>query len=146
MLCTQAIASAPAKRKRSRITRSSPRTRRRRCPPPVQPQVLAVPPSATTTTSSSSTAKTSAPVTTAPPTNTAPLYVTFDPLQVALETFDKVVSSSQPSNMSIAVSTHIYRALFKQFVSNCTSLYPQPITPSDLINATLTTLKALGLA
>jgi len=72
--------------------------------------------------------------------------VTYDPLQVALETFDKVVSSSQPNNISIAVSAHIYRALFKQFVSSFSLQYPQPLTPTDLINITLSTLKALGLA
>ena len=162
ILCTQLVASAPVrKRQRSaRITRRSQRSRKSRSVSQAQLQVPPAPaaavrstPSAVTATSSSSTLRTSAPATAAnsssvaaPPPTLPPLIVTFDPVQVALDTFDKVVNSSQSNNMTITVSAHIYRALFQQFVTSCSIQYPQPLTPTDLINITVSTLKALGLA
>jgi len=75
--------------------------------------------------------------------------VTLDPVQIAVDTFDNVVSASisdPPSrNLENAVSTHIYRSLFKQGVQTLANSCAQPLTPSVLIDVTISTLKSLGL-
>ncbi len=75
--------------------------------------------------------------------------ITLDPVQIAVDTFDNVMSTSisnPPSfNLEKAVSTHIYRLLFKQGVQTLANSFPQPLTPSALIDVTISTLKSLGL-
>ncbi len=75
--------------------------------------------------------------------------ITLDPVQIAVDTFDNVMSTSlsnTPSlNLEKAVSTHIYRLLFKQGVQTLANSFPQPLTPSALIDVTISTLKSLGL-
>ena len=76
----------------------------------------------------------------------------FDPIQIALDTFDKVVSacmakstSENPNNISFAVRTHIYRALFKECVTASALNFSQPITPSELIQVVTAALNSMGL-
>ena len=75
--------------------------------------------------------------------------ITLDPVQIAVDTFDNVMSTSlsnPPSfNLEKVVSNHIYRSLFKQGVQTLANSFPQPLTPSTLIDVTISTLKSLGL-
>jgi len=138
----ETLASASTRRKRkSLLTRKVYRPRQKRCPLTPSASLLAPP----------STQLSSQPEQTASCSTTQVVVatdVTLDPVQIAVDTFDNVVSASishSSANLENAVSSHIYRTLFKQGVQTLANSFPQPISPSDLIDVSISTLKSLGL-
>ncbi len=141
------LESETTRRKRKYlITRKVHHPRKKRCvetPPPETVASAAVPPPSLLSrlpAMAASCSKTQLPVET---------DITLDPVQIVVDTFDNVMITSlsnPPSfNLEKAVSNHIYRSLFKQGVQTLANSFPQPLTPSALIDVTISTLKSLGL-
>ena len=142
------LASGTTRRKRRcLITRKVHQPRQKRTPPPPPPETVGAAAVAAPPTSQLS----RQPAQAASCSTTQVVVatdVTLDPVQIALDTFDNVVSASishSSTNLENAVSSHIYRTLFKQGVQTLANSFPQPLSPSDLIDVSISTLKSLGL-
>ncbi len=81
------------------------------------------------------------------PVTTNSVCIKFDPLQIALDTFDSVVAQSlcSSSNLNDSVTVHIYRSLFKETLTKQVELFTSPLNPSNLIEVVTLSLKAIGL-
>lgn len=148
----QPSASVPVKRTRRRRIKQPvcPAESTTKGPLPPMPSKAPLPPPPTlsllSSTSQASSATTKAPAIPMSSTTNS-LTIKFDPLQIALETFDSVIaqSLSSTSNLNNSVTVHVYRSMFKETIIKQVKLYTSPLTPSDLIDVTTSSLKSIGL-